>query len=119
LVGYKAVDINKILENVVFTHLKIAGYEVLIGQDRTKEIDFVARKKGETLYIQVCYYLDRQETIDREFGNLRKIRDNYPKWVVSMDTSSHETHEGISHLHIRDFCKKYSPITYDLTEKLM
>jgi len=67
LVGYKANDLNKILENIVFNHLKIAGYEITVGQDRDKEIDFVARKNNEIVYIQVCYRLDKQETIEREF----------------------------------------------------
>lgn len=105
LIGYKATDISKILENIVFLHLKVAGYKITIGKDRTKEIDFVARKKNELLYIQVCYILEKQSTIDREFGNLQKIKNNYPKIVVSMDKTSKATFNGIKHIHIKDFCK--------------
>jgi len=104
LVGYKASDINKILENVVFNHLKISGHRVTIGKDRNKEIDFVAQKNNEIMYIQVCYRLDEQSTIEREFGNLKKIKNSYPKYVISMDKTSKTTVEGIKHLHIKDFC---------------
>ena len=104
LIGYKTTDIAKILENIVFVHLKIAGYDVTVGQDRHKEIDFVAKKKNELLYVQVTYLLDRQSTIDREFGNLQKIKNHYPKLVVSMDKTSKASYGGIRHLHIRDFC---------------
>ena len=106
LIGYKAADIAKLLENIVFIHLKIAGYDVTVGKDRDKEIDFIARKKSELLYVQVTYILDRQSTIDREFGNLQKVKNNYPKMVVSMDTTSKASYNGIRHLHIRDFCKE-------------
>lgn len=104
LIGYKATDISKLLKNLVFLHLKAAGYQVTVGQDRTKEIDFVAKKKTELVYVQVCYVLKEQSTIDREFGNLQKIKNNYPKMVVSMDKTSKATFEGIKHVHIRDFC---------------
>lgn len=104
LVGYKVSDINKLLENIVFMHLKIAGYNVTVGQDRNKEIDFVAQKNNERIYVQVCYRLENESTISREFGNLMKIKDNYQKYVVSMDATSLTTVEGIIHEHIRDFC---------------
>ncbi len=104
LVGYKIADISKLLENIVFLHLKIAGYDVTVGKFRDKEIDFVARKKGDLLYIQVAYLLESQETIDREFGNLLKIKNSYPKFVISMDASSKTSYYGIKHLNIRQFC---------------
>jgi len=104
LIGYSASDISKLLENIVFLHLKAAGYQITVGKDRTKEIDFVAKKKSELLYVQVCYVLKEQATIEREFGNLQKIKNNYPKIVVSMDKTSKATFEGIKHVHIRDFC---------------
>ena len=65
--------------------------------------DFVARKKGEYIYVQVCYMLHDQSTIEREFGNLEKISNNYPKMVVSMDTFAGNTRNGIQHMHILDF----------------
>ena len=104
LIGYRVSDISKILENIVFLHLKSAGYQITVGKDRTKEIDFVARKKSELLYVQVCYLLKEQSTIEREFGNLRKIKNNYPKRVVSMDKTSKASYEGIKHYHVKDFC---------------
>jgi len=104
LVGYRVSDISKILENIVFLHLKSAGYQITVGKDRTKEIDFVARKKSELLYVQVCYLLKEQSTIEREFGNLRKIKNNYPKIVVSMDNTSKASYGGIEHFHVKDFC---------------
>ncbi|MDR4988419.1 MAG: ATP-binding protein [Bacteroidales bacterium] len=105
LVGFKARDMGKLLENVVFNHLKVAGYKITIGEDRTREVDFVARKNTEILYIQVCYKLDNETTINREFGNLINIKNNYPKFVLSMDVSSTATYQGINHLHVKDFCK--------------
>jgi len=105
LVNYKITDIGKILENIVFLHLKIAGYSITIGQDRNKEIDFIATKNSEKIYIQVCYLLDKEATINREFGNLQKINNHYQKMVVSMDTGSKTSIEGIKHINIKEFCK--------------
>lgn len=100
---YKITDIGKIIENAVYHHLKYNDYEVKIGQIGSNEIDFVARRKGEFLYVQVCYLLHDEATIAREFGNLGKINDNYPKMVVSMDEFSGDTHKGIQHIHLKDF----------------
>ena len=107
LIGYRISDISKILENIVFLHLKSAGYQITVGKDRTKEIDFVARKNSELLYVQVCYLLKEQSTIEREFGNLQKVKNNYPKIVVSMDKTSKASYEGIEHFHIKDFCLNF------------
>ena len=101
--GYKLNDIAKILENAVLEHLLYCGYDVKIGQINDLEIDFVCERGGEKLYVQVAYILQDEKTIDREFGNLLKINDNYPKIVVSMDEFSGNTYEGIKHLHIRKF----------------
>jgi predicted AAA+ superfamily ATPase len=100
---YKQADISKILENVVYNHLLHCNYEVFIGHHQNFEIDFVARKKGEYLYVQVCYLLHDKSTIEREFGNLEKITNNYPKMVVSMDSFAGNTRNGIQHMHIVDF----------------
>lgn len=105
LIGFKAPDISKLIENIVFNHLKIAGYQITIGEDRNREVDFVAKKNNEILYIQVCYKLENEITVNREFGNLLKINNNYPKYVVSMDLSSKASYQGINHLHIKDFCR--------------
>ena len=69
----------------------------------SEEIDFVCTRNGETVYVQVSAELSRQETIEREFGNLLKIKDNYPKIVVSGERSFENTYQGIKHVYIRDF----------------
>ncbi|MFA6408783.1 MAG: ATP-binding protein [Gammaproteobacteria bacterium] len=103
LLGYKQMDISKILENLVLQQLLISGYNVHIGNLYNKEIDFVAEKNGEKIYIQVAYILTSQDTIDREFGNLLKIKDNYPKIVISMDENAQGNYQGIQHINIMDF----------------
>jgi len=100
---YKQSDIAKIIENVVCNHLLYNDYELKIGQIGQNEIDFVGNRKGEIIYVQVCYLLNEQSTIDREFGNLEKIKDNYPKMVVSMDEFAGNTRNGIQHIYLRDF----------------
>ena len=107
IVGFKQPDINKVLENIVFLHLRIAGYEVTVGKIEDKEIDFVCEKGGERLYVQVAYLLADQKVRDREFGNLLKIRDNYPKIVVSMDEVSGGKYQGIEQVNIRDFLGRF------------
>jgi predicted AAA+ superfamily ATPase len=104
IAGYRPGDIQKILENVVFSHLQGLGYKVRVGVFGKREIDFVGEKQGERLYVQVCYLLQDQHTIDREFGNLMAIKDNFPKFVVSMDESiGKNSIQGIRHLHLREF----------------
>jgi predicted AAA+ superfamily ATPase len=103
ITGYKPQDRARRLENVVLNHLLYCGYKVKIGTLPPEEIDFVCTQNGETLYVQVTIELSSQETIDREFGNLLKIKDNYPKLVVSGEHSFENTYEGIEHVYIRDF----------------
>lgn len=100
--GYKESDINKILENLVYSHLKNLGYNVFVGVIENKEIDFVAFKNDKKIYVQVCYLLFNKETKDREFGNLLSIKDNYEKIVVSMDQISNN-YMGIKNINILDF----------------
>jgi len=100
---YKVSDISKIMENVVYHHLICNDYKVKIGQLGSKEIDFVAERKGELRYIQVSYLLHDETTIAREFGNLEKIKDNYPKMVVSMDDFSGGSYKGIQHMNLKNF----------------
>lgn len=103
IAGYKPQDRGMRLENLVYNHLLCSGYEVRIGAVGTEEIDFVAQRRGETLYVQVAIELSTPSTIEREFGNLRKIKDNYPKVVVSGEKYFENTYEGIEHIYIRDF----------------
>jgi hypothetical protein len=103
LIGYRQIDINKILENLVFSKLKYQGYKVTFGQIGGQEIDFVAEKNDEKAYFQVAYLLSSKKVIDREFGNLLMIKDNYPKYVVSMDEYAKGDFKGIKHLNLIDF----------------
>ena len=103
---YRPDDIGKIMENAVFKHLLYCGYDVKVGQIGGSEIDFVCQKDGERLYVQVCYLLHSEATIEREFGNLEKIKDNYPKMVVSMDDIRMNSRNGIRHTRLRDFLSK-------------
>ena len=95
-------DINLILENIVYLELLRRGYEVTVGRTGDKEIDFVCDKHGEKLYVQVAYLLASDETVQREFGAYDNIRDNYPKYVVSLDEFD-MSRNGIKHRNIRDF----------------
>lgn len=105
IVGYKLNDIHKILENVVYLHLRMAGYNVSVGIENNKEIDFIAQRSGNKIYVQVAYLLSNEQTMVREFGNLLSIPDNFPKYVVTMDqTTETAKYKGIERVHIKDFC---------------
>lgn len=95
-------DINLILENIVFMELLRRGYNVTIGKKGNLEIDFIAEKHGEKIYIQVYYLLASPETAKREFGVYAAINDNFPKYVVSLDEFD-MSRDGIRHCNIRDF----------------
>jgi uncharacterized protein len=103
--GYdKRNDIGKLMENAVYLHLIQQGFSVFTGQAGNYEIDFVAQKAGITIYIQVCYLLTDENTVNREFGNLLKINDNYRKYVVTMDeVNSGTSYQGIEQVHLKDF----------------
>jgi len=107
--GYRTEDISKIIENVIFHHLISFGYTVYVGKLDENEIDFVAERNNERVYIQAAYLLNSVSVIDREFGNLMKIKDQYPKYVVTMDDYlSVNTHKGIMHLSLLDFLTKFN-----------
>jgi len=103
IIGYQQADIGRILENLVFIHLKRSGYDITVGRIGGKEIDFACEKKGERLYVQVAYMITDQRIHDREFGNLLEIKDNFTKIVVSMDEMTGGKFKGIRHMNIRDF----------------
>lgn len=103
--GYKITDRGKLLENIVCNHLLYLRYDVKVGTFHKQEIDFVCERANERLYIQVALKLDDQATIDREFGNLLTLPDNYPKIVVSESNFEGNTYEGIRHMHIREFLR--------------
>lgn len=95
-------DINLILENIVYLELLRRGYQVTVGKAGEQEIDFVCEKSDQKLYVQVCYLLAAEDTIQREFGAYDSIRDNFPKYVVSLDEFD-LSRNGIKHKNIRDF----------------
>ena len=107
IVPYNITDISKIMENLVYNHLLINNYNVFVGKLNSKEIDFVAVKNNKTVYIQVCYMLGDDAVIEREFGNLLKIQDNYRKIVVSLDEYANHDFKGIEHLNLLDFLKVF------------
>lgn len=97
-------DINLILENIVFMEILRRGYHVTVGKVKEKEIDFVCEKRNEKIYVQVTYLLASEDTINREFGIYENIKDNYPKFVVSLDEFD-MSRNGIKHMNIREFLK--------------
>lgn len=100
-------SIEKVMENVVWNHLRRQGFDVTVGILRAGEIDFVATTAEQRIYVQVTYLLASDETVKREFGNLAAIQDNYPKYVVSMDPlcGGFGEYPGIRHINLRDFLK--------------
>ncbi len=103
LLGLSRFSVPDVLENVVFSHLKQCGYKMSIGLLKNLEIDFVAEKEGALLYVQVAYLITDQKVKEREFGNLLRIKDNYPKIVVSLDPYNISDYKGIKHMHLQDF----------------
>ena len=103
--GTREGDIEKVVENIVYSHLKRLGYEVTVGQLQAGEIDFVCTKsEGQRVYVQASYILADEVTREREFGNLRAIKDNYPKYVISMTPLvGRQDSDGITHLGLRSF----------------
>jgi len=95
-------DINLVLENMVCIEMLRRGYKVTSGRSYGQEVDFVCESNENRLYIQVSYLLSEEQTIQREFGVLQKIRDNFPKYVLSLDEFD-LSREGITHQNIRDF----------------
>lgn len=103
VMGYRDRMIAGILENIVMLELKRRGYNVYIGKLDDKEIDFIAEKSGNKIYVQVTYKMESESTISREFEPLIAVKDHYPKYVVSMDELWKESIEGVKHMHITDF----------------
>ncbi len=104
--GGRDGDIEKVIENIVYQHLRLLGYDVTVGQLKAGEIDFVCTKAAGTkrIYVQSSYIIAGEATREREFGRLKAIRDNYPKYVVSMTPLLvRSDDEGITHLHLRRF----------------
>lgn len=104
--GRRANDIEKIVENLVYQHMVRLGYDVKIGQLYSTEIDFVGTKGTDVVYVQAAYLITEEKTFNREFGNLMPIKDNYPKYVISMTPYMDSSKwEGIIHIPFVDFLK--------------
>lgn len=103
LLGYREAGISQILENVVYLELLRRGYSVSIGKLADREIDFIASRQKEKIYIQVSYLLASPNTILREFQPLLDIDDNYPKFVLSLDPMFGDDYQGIRRVHLIDF----------------
>lgn len=103
--GTREGDIEKVIENIIYQNLIRLGYQVYVGQLQAGEIDFVCTKPGgERIYVQASYIIADDATREREFGNLRSIKDNYPKYVISMTPLlTKNDNDGITHLHLRKF----------------
>ena len=99
--GSNTRDINLVLENIVYMELLRRGYTVTVGKIGDLEIDLIGEKDGKRIYMQVCYILASEETAEREFGPYRYVKDNYPKYVVSMDEID-MSRDGIIHKNVRD-----------------
>jgi uncharacterized protein len=95
--------ISRLLENAVYLSLLRQGYQVYVGRYYDKEVDFVAERANEKIYIQVAYLLSDETVIAREVASLAGIRDNHPKWIVSLDDVAHGNIDGILHKQIWDF----------------
>jgi hypothetical protein len=103
----RSLDIEKVLEGAVYLKLRRSGYDVYVGQLNGKEIDFVARRGDDVMYVQVALQVSGKDTYEREFGNLKLIKDNYPKYVVTMDPNVGLIHDsGIVACSARHFLLK-------------
>jgi predicted AAA+ superfamily ATPase len=104
LLGYDDRRIPGVMENVIYNEPRRREYEVFVGQYDDREIDFVAVRGGEKIYVQAVYRInDDANIIDREFGNLLRIGDQFPKYVVSLDERWTSSVEGVRHVYLPDF----------------
>ena len=100
--GRNLTNVSRTIENIVYVELLREGYDVTVGKIGDFEIDFVAKKHKSKVYIQVTYSLSSDETIEREFRPLLKVKDNYPKYVISTDKFDF-SREGVIHQNLIDF----------------
>ena len=101
LFGYNRKMLDGVMENIVYLELRRRGYDVYVGKNNTKEIDFIAIHKDEKIYVQVCVQIP--ENSNREVGNLMEIRDRYPKYIVTLNEMDVGIENGIRIVHLRDF----------------
>jgi predicted AAA+ superfamily ATPase len=107
IAGFSPFDLGQIVENAVYLHLKSLSYSVMTGKQSDKEIDFIGERNGEKIYIQAALRITEKRTMEREFGNLLSVKDNYPKYVITLDDYSGTSSEGILHLPLRKFLTEF------------
>ena len=105
IAGFRTSDLSKIIENAVMLNMQSQGFKVFTGSLNQKEIDFVCERNHERVYIQVALRITDESVFEREFGNLKMIDDNYPKYVVTLDDFIGNTFEGIIQINLLDFLK--------------
>jgi len=106
LLGYSDTRLPGMIENILYLEFKRRGYEVFVGDFDGKEIDFVCKKEGIQFYVQATTLLTGNEkAIEREFGNLLQISDQYPKYVISIDQQWNSDIDGVMHYHLEEFLK--------------
>lgn len=103
VLGYNDSTVAASLENVVYLELCRRGYTVNIGKNGDSEVDFVATRQNEKIYVQVTQKIESEKTERREYDRLLEIRDNYPKYVLRTDTFAGGNYEGIKTMHVADF----------------
>ncbi len=103
IAGFSPFELGQMIENAVYNHLQFLGYKILVGQTGEKEIDFIAERNNEKIYIQVALRITDKQTQKREFGNLLEIKDNYPKYVITLDEYTGASYKGIKHIPLRSF----------------
>lgn len=99
------MDISQLLENIVYLELRRWGYTVYVGKEGEREVDFVGVKREDKIYIQVSYLLSSDKTIDCEYKPLLNIRDNFRKYVVSLDKMQSDNYQGIKWVNVIEFLK--------------
>ena len=101
---FREDNLDGILENIVYNELVRRGYNVYVGKFDTREIDFVAEKPdGSRIYVQVCFFFSSNDVIVREFTPLKEVKDNFPKYVVSLDRFAKRNTDGVIGIHLKDF----------------
>ena len=108
VLGYQPTSVAAMLENLVYLELRRRGYDVYIGKMADREIDFVAARQNDRIYVQVSREITTETTAQREYAGLLSIRDNYPKYVLRMDAFAEGNYEGVKTMHIADFLLKES-----------
>ena len=103
VLGYDENAVASMLENIIYLELRHRGYDVYVGKLDTAEIDFVATRLNEKIYIQIAQQIRSEETERREYGNMLSIADNYPKYVLRTDVFEGDNYEGIRTMHVADF----------------